>query len=174
MVQRLKDMMVDEYTAALDGVSDCVLVDYTGVTAIEATGFRRDLCQKDMRLRVIHNRLAARAFDKQGLGVLKELLDGPCALIYGGEDVPALCRVIRDWMKESGKMTVRGGVMDGALLSPAMVRELADIPPIDELYARIVGAIAAPLMCLVGAVGAMHRQIAYALDQIRQQKEEQG
>ena len=174
MVQGLKDMIVGEYTAALDGVSGCLLVDYTGVSAAEATELRRGLRHRDIRLRVIHNRLAARAFDEMGFGALKDLLDGPCALVYGGVDIPAVCRAIRDWMRENDNLTVRGGMMDGALLTPAEVRNLADIPPIEELYARIAGSIAAPLMHVVGAVQALHRQLAYALDQIRQQKEEQG
>lgn len=174
MAQALKDMIVGEYRAALDGVSECLLVDYTGVTAVEATELRRGLLRKDIRMQVIHNRLAARAFDVLGLGALKELLDGPCALVYGGADMPTLCRTVRDWMKENEKLAMRGGMLDGTLLNPAEVEDLADIPPLEELYARIAGNIAAPLMHIVGAVQALHRQFAYALDQIRRQKEEQG
>jgi len=174
MVQAVKDMIVGEYTAALEGVSECLLVDYTGVTALEATELRRGLRRKDIRMQVIHNRLAARALDELGLRALKELLDGPCALVYGGADMPTLCRTIRDWMKENEKLTVRGGMLDGALLNAAEVASLADIPPLEELYARIAGNIAAPLMHIVGAVQALHRQLACVLDQIRRQKEEQG
>ena len=171
MAQRLKDMMADDMKSALGDVQSCLIVDYTGLTANEANEFRSVLRARAMKMRVIHNRLAGRALGEMGMGDAKDLLAGPCALVYGGKDPVVLCRTVRDWIKEKQKLQVRGGLLDRKCITPDDVERLSKVPPVAELYARFAGLLVAPMVRLAGGVQSVYQKIGIALEEVRKQKE---
>ncbi len=68
-------------------------------------------------------------------------------------------------------LELRGGVLDGRPIDAAGVQRLATLPPREQLYAQLVGGIAAPLQGFVNTLAAIPRGLVVALDQIRQQKD---
>jgi len=169
MVQPIKQLMVEEYKTQFRDMDSCVVLDYSGLSATEADELRHSLRAHNIDLRVIRNRLAARALAEVGLGQMGQLLRGQCA-IARGDDVVVLCRTLQAWMKERQKLAIRGGLLARAVITPEQVVALAQVPPREELYARMAGLLAAPLMRLGGALLGIHRQIACALEEIRKKK----
>ena len=164
-------MMGAELGRRYQGLADCVVVDYTGITATEADELRTVLAGKDARLEVLRNRVALVALRSAGLDSAARLISGPSAIVSGG-DIPGVCKAITGWAKEHQKLVVRGGTLHGRLISSHQVQELADIPPIQVLYAQAAGLIQAPARGIASAIQQIHSRIAMALEGIRKKKED--
>ena len=172
MVSELKQLMARELAGRLGEVTDYVVVDYTGLKGQETTELRRRLREQAAHMEVVKNSIAERVLKDVGLGDGAVYLDGPSALVTGDIQMPALCRLISDLQKDyEEKFTVRGGLFDGAVLDAAAVERLASIPPMPVLQAQIIGSVYGQLASVAGALQAVSRSLACALEAIRNQKE---
>lgn len=171
MAKRTKETMARELASRYARTSQCVIVDYTGLTARESNDLRRRLREQGARMEVLRNRIAARAFEGSRLEAARDLLAGPSALVSGPETA-ALCKLLAQWSKEHGKLAVRGGVFEGRRLSAQDVEALAALPPLSVLRAQAATLLCAPLVGLASALQMVHRKIAVALEAIRKNKAE--
>src|SRR5690606_40275853 len=114
-------------------------------------------------------RLAAQDSDAQALD---PYLSGPSALAFAKEDPVATAKALSDFARESRVLEVRGGVLGGKPLGPDDVKALADLPPREVLLAQVVGGIQAPIAGFVFVLQGTLRKLVYALDAVRQKKEE--
>lgn len=171
MSKRLKELMAQEVRSAYAETTDCVVIDYQGITAEEANEIRGTLGENNARMQVMRNRIASIALGDTKLSAATELLDGPSALVTG-EDIAAMCKVVTQWAAEHGKIEVRGGTLDGARIGVEQVQALAKIPPIEVLYTNMASLVQSPMVGLAATVQAIHRKLAVALEAIRAKKEE--
>ena len=152
MSKPVKEMMMRDYQDRLEGVDDALLVSIRGVPANDNNRMRLGLLEKDIRVTVIRNNLAKHAFDGSGLSGLEPLLEGPSALVYGGETVVDVAREIVKWGKEVEKLEQKGAVLDGELFAGADgVERLSKFPMREESIAQAVTLILSPARNLVGA-----------------------
>jgi len=151
MSRTVKDLYIESVSQSLEGVGDCVVVGLAGLSAEDSHQVRRDLRAKQVQVMVVKNRLASIALDKVGLGDVKGVLDGPCALAWGAGSVVELAKAIQKWADELPAVEVRGGYTDGAVLSAADVKALSDLPSREEL----LGRVAAQLTATAGRVVAL-------------------
>jgi len=171
MSKRLKRLMCQELAARYAEVADCVVVDYSGLSAVEADDLRGALRENGARMEVVRNRLATRAFDAIGLGELNPLIEGPSAVVHG-EDIAAVCRTLTRWAREHQKLAIRGGALERRRIGPDEVQRLASIPSVEVLRQQMAGLILSPVTGLARAVQGLHRRIAVALEAIRQKKQD--
>ena len=171
MVNRLNEFVVKELTESLGNLSHCIVVDYNGLTAEESVDLRTILRQRDVRMRVVKNRLARIALKSVGLPEIGDFLAGQCALVTGGEDMPTAAKLVFEWIKKNKKMAVRGGYAEGAALDEASVRRMAAIPPRPVLLAMIASAIQSGPQRVAYALQSVQASLARAFDEIRKQKE---
>lgn len=171
MPNRVNVLVRKDLAGRLERQPHCVLISYQGLTGQEAVDLRAMLREKDVQLRVVKNSLAAMAFEDSGLAGLPDCLEGPCAVVTGGSDMPTTCKVIKDWIKSSGKMAIRAGFLDGRTILPDEVNRLAEIPPMPVLQAQFLGAIQGVPQRVAGAFQSLISSIARALEEIRKQKE---
>jgi len=82
-----------------------------------------------------------------------------------------VAKALADYARTSRLLELRGGLLDGRPLDVAGVQQLATLPPREQLYAQVVGGIAAPLSGFVNVIAQLPRSLVVALDQIRQQRE---
>jgi len=87
MSRKAKGLMQDELKRRFADVAECAVVSIRGIPGTENNQLRSELTDKDIRLTVVKNSLAARAFAELGRDNMKELFDGPCALVYGGDSI---------------------------------------------------------------------------------------
>ena len=171
MSKQLKRLMTREFASHYREVAHCVVVDYSGLTAVEADDLRGALREKGARLEVLRNRLATRAFEEVGLQEVNALIEGPSAIAHG-EDIAALCRSVAEWAREHQKLTIRGGTLDRRRISAEEVARLARIPSIDILRAQMAGLVLSPVSGIASVIRSLHRKIAIALEAIRGKKQE--
>ena len=111
-------------------------------------------------------RIAARERDLE----IDELLTGPTAIAFVGEkedgspgDAAAVAKALKEFAKNNELLVLKGGVLDGNILSADDIKALAELPSRDVLLAQIAGLLQAPLADFVGLLDAVPRDFSYAL-----------
>ena len=152
MSKPIKAMILEEYKRRFADVGDALLIDIRGVNANENNAMRLDLARQDVRVTVIKNTLARRAFEGTPLEALTPAVDGPSALAYGAESVVNVARILVDWAKKVEQLELKAAVLDGLLFEgEAAVKKLSQYPTRVEAQARIVQLMLAPAGRVVGA-----------------------
>lgn len=164
MVQRIKEKLQSSPAA--------ILADYRGLTVAEVTELRNQLRQAGVEYRVVKNTLAVLAARQAGLAGLEEYLKGPTAIAYSGPDPAVPAKLLSEFARTHKNLVLKGGVVEGKIIDPAGVRELAELPSREVLLGKTLSALQAPLAGWVGMLQAPIRQLVYVLDSIRQKKEE--
>lgn len=140
MSKTVKNWMMRDYQSRLDGVENAVVVSLRGVPANDNNRLRLGLSEKSIRITVVRNNLARRAFQDTPLSGISPLLDGPSALAYGGESVVDVARELVRWSKDIDNLEVKGGLLEGALFEgEAGVEALSNYPTRSEAIGNIVG-----------------------------------
>ena len=124
------------------------------------------------QFRIAKNTLARIAAKDAGQDALIDFLQGPTGVAIVDGDAAPVAKALSDYARTARTtLELRGGVLDGRPIDAAGVQRLATLPPREQLYAQLVGGIAAPLQGFVNTLTAIPRGLVVALDQIRQQKD---
>ncbi|HEX3726125.1 MAG TPA: 50S ribosomal protein L10 [Pirellulales bacterium] len=165
MSKLVKDLVTKQLQHELEGVQDLLLVNVVGLSANRTSDLRKALRQKNIKLLVIKNSLARRATEGTQLAPAFEGSHGTLAMVWGASDIVALAKeVVRlAGEKEYAAFEPRGGVMGGAKLEPAEVKQVSKWPTRDEQLSLLVGQILSPgarlNSQLLAAGGALASQI---------------
>jgi large subunit ribosomal protein L10 len=165
-----KVAIVEEITADMKATNAYYLVDFRGITVTEATELRSRLRNVDASLTVVKNTLAKRAAVEAGVEGLDVLLEGPTAIAFCRGDLVAPAKVLQGFIREKKKLVIKGGYLQSRVLQAAQVEQLATLPSREELIAKLVGGIAAPLYGLANVLTGPIRGLVVTLDQIREQR----
>ena len=165
-----KVAVIDEVRERLDAASASVVTEYRGLTVTQIAELRRSLTAAGGDYKIFKNTLVRRAIDGSDHALLDELLSGPTAIAFVHGDVSAVAKALRDFSRANAHLVVKGGLLDGSLLSPAQLGALADLPSRDVMLARLAGAVQAPLTQLAGLIEALPRNLAYGLKALLDQR----
>ncbi len=171
-----KERVVAELTERLRTSETLIVADYRGLTNAEIDGLRSKLIEHGARFAVVKNTLTRRAAEAAGSDALLALLEGPTAIAFveSGGDPVAVAKALADTATKTKILAIRGGVLEGAVLSAEEVQSLAKLPPADVLRAQLVAAIISPLTTVVALVSAPLRDLAGLIDARIEQLKEQG
>ncbi len=147
-----------------------IVSDYKGLTVAEITDLRRRLQEEKGDFAVIKNTLAKIAIKGTEYEGLKEFLTGPSAIAIGFEDQVSPAKVLAKFIKEKKKTEIKGGILDGKILTADEVKELSNLPGREELYAQMLGSINSPAQGIVNTVNGVARALVTAIDAVRKQK----
>src|SRR5215831_17940468 len=174
-IQR-KVAVIDEIKERLAGSDAAVLTEYRGLSVSEIAELRAALRPAATDYKIFKNTLARRAAEEAGLAEVAEQLSGPVAIAFvrseGGDAVTA-AKALRDFARGNPNLVVKGGVLGPRLLTTADVESLADVPPRDQLLARLAGGFQAPLTKAAGLFQAFTRNFAYGLKAYIDQRPEE-
>ncbi len=137
-----------------------LLVDYRGINVEEVTNLRTTIRNTNSSYRVIKNNITRRALAEAGLDGLDEALEGPTAVIMSSEDYLEPTKAIYKFSKENEYYKIKGGVVEGKVMTAQEIITLAKLPSKETLLSMLAGA-------LLGNIS----KLAVALDQVRAQKE---
>jgi ribosomal protein L10 len=171
MSKYVKNLLTEDLRKRLDGVNDLLLINVSALDANLNFKLRKDLRAKRISVLMVKNSLARRATEGTVLAPAFEGLTGSTAVVYGSEDIISLAKEITRLTKEKeyAKLESRGGVMDGARLSPEQVEQVSKWPSRTEQLSILLGQILSPGATLVGQLTAASGALA---SQIQQQGEE--
>ena len=164
-----KAAVVDEIAEQIGSAEAIFAVDYRGITVSQVADLRARLREADARFRVVKNSLSERAADKAGAEDLKPMLIGPTALALVHGDAAVAAKALNDAARALNLLEFKGGLLNGATLSPDDVRSIARLPSRDVLNSQLVGTIAAPLTGLARGLNALISGLAIQLQAIADQ-----
>ncbi len=169
-----KETSVVELRESFNKASVAVVADYRGLTVAEITDLRRRIQNAGGEFTVAKNtliRLVAK--DQENWKELEQFLKGPTALAIGFDDPVTPMKVLTDFAKEKRKVqiSIRGGVLEGKPLTIEGVTNLANLPSKEQLLSRMLGSLQAPPQNLASVLSAVSRNLVYAIDAVRRQKE---
>jgi large subunit ribosomal protein L10 len=152
-----KQAVVAEISAKVAKAQTIVLAEYRGIAVGDLTKLRAKAREQKVYLRVLKNTLARRAVEGTAFAGLAEQMTGP--LIYGiSEDAVAAAKVVNDFAKSNDKLVIRSGAFEGKMLDKAEVQALANIPSREELLAKLLGVMQAPVSGFARALAALAAQ----------------
>ena len=144
-----KQAVVAALTEQLKNASSGVLVDYKGITVAEDTALRTELRQNEVQYGVVKNTLVRFALNNVGLEGLDDVLNGTTSLATSAGDPIAPMRVVNKYVKQlNGKFEIKGGFMDGKVISLEEIQALAELPSKEVLQAQALGMMLAPITSL--------------------------
>lgn len=147
-----------------------IATDFTGLTVNEVTELRKRLREQGIEYRVVKNRLALLAADEAGQPLFRGMLEGSTAVAFGYEDVVAAAKILDGYIKETrSELKIRSGLMDGKLLTSAQLIALAALPPKNELVAKLLGQMNAPITGLATVLSGPVRALATVLQRRAEQ-----
>jgi len=141
----LKDL-VDKFGRS----KSVVFADYRGLDVISISDLRRKLREEDAEMKVAKKTLIKLAV-KDKVGDLEESgLEGPVVATFSYEDPLSGLRILYEFSKGNENLKLLGGIIDGKAVGPDVIKQYAKLPSRDELLAKLIGSMNAPLSGFVG------------------------
>ncbi|MGZ4339929.1 MAG: 50S ribosomal protein L10 [Gaiellaceae bacterium] len=171
-----KERVVAELTDKLRNSETMIIADYRGLTMPQIDALRSKLIENGARFTVVKNTLTRRAAQAAGADALLALLEGPSAIAFveADGDAVAVAKALADSARDTKVLEIRGGVMQGRVISGADVESLAKLPPLDVLRGQVIGAVIAPLNAIAGLINAPLQNLYGLIDARVEQLEQQG
>lgn len=169
MARSDKETAVAELAEQFRKSSAVVLTEYRGLTVSQLKQLRGSL-RGNATYAIVKNTLSSIAAKQAGLEGLGEQLGGPSAIAFVSGDPVAVAKSLRDFAKTNPHLVVKGGVMDGRLVSAADLATLADLDSREVLLAKAVGAMKASLYQAAHLFTAPTAQAARAIDALRSKR----
>lgn len=176
MSKPVKNLIVESYKKRFEGVTGAVVIDIRGITSNDNNRFRTNLAQKQIKVTVVKNSLARRAFDGTELTPLGDLLEGSSAMVYPVDEEVSVVSVAREligMVKEMPALSFKGALMDGIAFGPDEIEALSKYPTREEAQAKVVQLLLSPGKNLAASIVSPGSKIASILKTI-QDKLEKG
>jgi large subunit ribosomal protein L10 len=172
-----KTAVIDDIKARLASSDAAVLTEYRGLTVSDIANLRAALRPAATDYKIFKNTLARRAAQDAGLDELVASLEGPVAIAFvrsdGGDPVTA-AKALRDFARTNPNLVLKGGILGPRVLTSGDVEALADVPPREQLLARLAGGFQAPMVKAAGLFQAFTRNMAYGVKALIDQRIEAG
>jgi large subunit ribosomal protein L10 len=142
-VLKQKEELVKNLAERMKTAKVIILTDYRGINVADVTKLRTDLRNVNSEYKVIKNNIIRRAFEMNGESGLNDLLTGPTAILMGDEDYLEPSKVIYNFSKDNDFYKIKGGIIDGKVMTAEEIIALAKLPSRQELLAKLAGCLLA-------------------------------
>ena len=155
-----KQQVIDEIISKIKSAQGICLVDYRGITVEKDTDLRKKFREAGVEYKVYKNTMMRFAFKECGLEDFNQYLAGPSAIAFSATDATAPARVAAEFAKTEKKFELKAGVVEGQVYDAKGIAAIAEIPSRDVLLSMLLSALQGNL-----------RNLAYALNSVKEQKE---
>ena len=155
-----KKVVVSEIEEKIAKAEAIVIVEYKALTVEQVTALRAKCRANNVDYCVLKNTLVRRALANRGVEIDAKLLEGPNAFVFGNNDPVSAPKMIKEFIagcekdKKKSPLTIKAGIMDGAVQSVEEVKALADILPKDQLIAKIMCVLNSQVTALAYVIKA--------------------
>ncbi|MDR0770170.1 MAG: 50S ribosomal protein L10 [Burkholderiales bacterium] len=164
-----KQAVVAEVSAQVEKAQSIILAENRGVGVGDMTKLRAKARESGVYFKVVKNTLVRRAVVDTPFAALSEKMSGP--LMYGiSNDPVAAAKVLSEFAKGNDKFVVVGGAMPGQVMSAQEVAALAALPSRDELIAKLMGTMQAPVAKFVRTLNEVPGKFVRTLAAVRDAK----
>ena len=165
-----KAVVIEEVSAEVAKAQSIVIAEYRGLDVASATVLRKKARESGVYLRVLKNTLVRRSLTGTSFDGISSQLVGP--LMYAiSEDPVAAAKVVADFAKTNDKLVIMGGALPNSVLNADGVKALATMPSREELLAKLLGTMQAPIATFVRTLNEVPTKFVRGLAAVRDQKE---
>ena len=166
-----KEQIVKNLTEDLQAAKSFVIADYNGLTVNDTQELRQKAKDQGVKVRAVKKTLLEFALEKAEVqGIEPKKLEGSLAVVLGMEDEVAPAKILAEFAKDHEQVKMLVGFLDDKLLSQEETVALSKIPSKDELLAKVVGSINAPVSGFVNVLAGNLRGLVNVLTGIKESK----
>ncbi|MFL2490103.1 MAG: 50S ribosomal protein L10 [Candidatus Neomarinimicrobiota bacterium] len=161
---------VKELSVKLDKAKAIYFTDYLGLDVVSVTKLRKNFVEKDVEFTVAKNTLIKLAAKEVGISGVDEFLEGPTAIAFGYEDPTSPARVIKEFLKDFDKPSVKGMIFDGEIFTSDQFDKIANLPSKEQLLSKLVGMFNSPMSKLSSTLNGSVSGLLGRLTQLNSKK----
>ena len=169
-----KDLQIGEIKSRFDKMTAAVFLDFKGMSVESATKLRAEFRKAGIEYKVVKNTLVKHALkDRAYKDQIAKVLTNMTGIAWSYEDPSAAAKVVKAFKKDEAgeKLTVKAGLIEGQVLDAKAVEDqLASMPGKDELRAKLLATLQAPLQNFVCLLNAPAQNLVYALSARKDQQ----
>ena len=170
MNREQKQAVVQDVAERLSRARAVVLTDFRGLKVEQMTEMRHQLREKGLEYMVVKNTLLRLAAQGSETEALLEGLEGPNGMALCYDEPVDLAKVLMDFAKDNAKLEVKGGYLEGKVITAEQVKALAKLPSRDVLLAQVLGTMNAVPQGMVTVMAGIIRSMLNVLKAIEEQK----
>ena len=165
-----KKAVVEEIVSKIKAAKSVVFVDYNKLTVAEVSELRNKCREPGCEYKVYKNTLVRKAFNDLGFNQFDEALNGPTAVAFSADEVTAAKLMTKAAKDYDGKIVLKCAFSDNAYVDKKGVEALATMPSKEELIAKMLGSMQAPLSNFAGVLGNLVSGIVRVLARVAESK----
>lgn len=166
-----KTKVVRELKDKFSRAKSVILTDYKGLTVKELSDIRNRLRNCGAEYKVVKNTLALRAAEGTGVQGVNDYFTGTTGVVMSYDDIMTPMKALLDYANKLDAFKIKVGVLEGAVLNPAMIKDVANLPSREVLLAKALGGMKFPMYGLASTLHGVLRQIVYVINAVKQSKE---
>jgi large subunit ribosomal protein L10 len=160
-----KNDKVKALATELESSTSAIIGSFKGLTAGKDFELRKVIRNAGGSYHVVKNKLAARSAMGTKVEAALQGLKGVSSVAYTSGDPVALAKALSDWVKDNAEFTFKLGIIDGKLIQPAEIEQLAKLPGKEELFSKLLFLIQSPAQRLATVINATGRNLAVVVNQ---------
>lgn len=149
-----KQELLEQYKDHLEDCSAIVFTDYRGLSVSQIQSLRTKLSETGATYMVVKNSIFGLALEQLERERPEQLLAGPTAVAFLGEDIGRTVKDLKDWIRVANIGRIDGAIVESSVLDAAHAEALSDLPTKEQTLAMILGALSAPSGKLVRTINA--------------------
>ena len=161
---------VKSLTEKLDKANAIYFTDYLGLDVVSITKLRKEFVSKDVEFTIAKNTLIKLAAKDVGIDGLDEFLSGPTAIALSYNDPTGPAKVIKSFLKDFDKPSVKGMILDGQIFQAEEFEKIANLPTREQLLSQLVGMLNSPMSKLSSTLGSPLSGLLGTLKQLNSKK----
>ena len=165
-----KKAVVEEIVSKIKAAKSVVFVDYNKLTVAEVSELRNKCREAGCEYKVYKNTLVRKAFNDLGFNQFDEALNGPTAVAFSADEITAAKLMTKAAKDYDGKIVLKCAFSDNAYVDKKGVEALATMPSKEELVAKMLGSMQAPLSNFAGVLGNLVSGIVRVLARVAENK----
>ena len=154
-IVKQKESLVEEIYENIKDAKASIVVEYRGLSVATLSELRKQLRKEEATLTVLKNTLISRAANKAGYADLDKELEGPNALVIAKNDPCTAAKVLTKFAKRNEELVVKGGIVEGKVVSAADVAMVAKLPNKEGLLSMFLGCLQASVRNFACAIKAV-------------------
>lgn len=161
---------VKELSVKLDKAKAIYFTDYLGLDVVSITKLRKNFVEKGVEFTVAKNTLIKLAAKEVGISGIDKFLEGPTAIAFGYDDPTSPARVIKEFLKDFDKPSVKGMIFDGEIFTSDQFDKIANLPSKEQLLSKLVGMLNSPMSKLSSVLNSSVSGLLGRLTQLNSKK----
>ncbi|HEY4619415.1 MAG TPA: 50S ribosomal protein L10 [Nitrospirota bacterium] len=166
-----KAKLVEELNDKFNRATSVILTDYKGLSVKDLSDIRNRLRGCSAEYKVVKNTLALRAAEGTGVKNLQDYFTGTTGVVMSYGEIVAPMKTLLDYSSKLAPFKLKAGVLEGAVLSPAMIKDVANLPSREVLISKALGGMMSPMFGLASTLHGVLRKFAYVMNAVKNSKE---